>query len=86
MITGKWKPPILYFLFHNDEIRFNELWKSIPKVSKKVLTDQLRQLEDNGLLEKREVDSFPVQVYYRLSKKGESLGHILSALDEFGSE
>ena len=86
MITGKWKPPILFYLFHNEEIRFNELWKSIPKVSKKVLVDQLKKLEDDGLIDKREVDSFPVQVYYRLSEKGKSLGDILAALDEFGEK
>lgn len=86
MISGKWKPPILYHLFHQKEIRFNELWRSIPRVSKKVLTEQLRQLEDDGLIDKRVVDAFPVQVYYRLSSKGQSLGKALEVLDQFGRQ
>jgi len=86
MISGKWKPPILYYLFHQKEIRFNALWRSIPRVSKKVLTEQLRQLEDDGLIDKRTVDAFPTQVYYRLSFKGQSLGEALEVLDKFGRE
>lgn len=84
MISGKWKPPILYFLFHNQEIRFDDLWKSIPKISKKVLAEHLKQMNEAGLIVKRKVDSFPTEVYYRLSPKGKSLGPVLSALEEFG--
>lgn len=85
MISGKWKPPILYILFCNDEVRFNVLWKSIPQVSKKVLIEQLKHLENSGLIKKRELNSFPVAVYYSLSEKGKSLGTILNDLDSFGS-
>ncbi|RIA09222.1 HxlR family transcriptional regulator [Flavobacteriaceae bacterium MAR_2010_72] len=86
MISGKWKPPILYFLFNNEEIRFNTLWRELPQISKKVLAEHLKQLEEDGLVSKREVDAFPIEVYYSLSKKGKSLGSILSALDAFGSD
>ncbi len=85
MISGKWTPPILYFLFINQDMRFNDLWRSIPRVSKKVLSTHLKQLEDVGLISKREVDSFPIEVYYSLSEKGKLLGNILSDLDDFGS-
>ena len=86
MISGKWTPPILYFLFNNQEMRFNDLWRSIPKLSKKVLSERLKQLEHVGLISKREVDSFPIEVYYSLSEKGKLLGNILSDLDDFGSK
>lgn len=86
MISGKWTPPILYFLFNNQDMRFNDLWRSIPKISKKVLSERLKQLENVGLISKREVDSFPIEVYYSLSEKGKSLGNILSDLDDFGSK
>ena len=86
MISGKWTPPILYFLFSNRDIRFNTLWRSIPKISKKVLTEHLKKLESVGLISKREVNSFPIEVHYSLSEKGKSLGTILSDLDNFGSE
>jgi len=76
---------ILHFLFHQGEFRFNELWRSMPKVSKKVLSEHLRQMEAKGLIVRREVNGFPSEVYYGLSKKGKALGPILSALDEFGN-
>jgi DNA-binding HxlR family transcriptional regulator len=85
MVSGKWKPMILHFLFHKGEFRFNDLWRSMPKVSKKVLTQHLRQMEAQGLIVRREVNGFPAEVYYSLSDKGKSLGPILSALHEFGS-
>ncbi len=86
MISGKWTPAILYFLFNHQDIRFNALWRSIPKISKKVLTECLKQLEYVDLISKREVDSFPMEVHYSLTEKGKSLGNILSALDDFGSK
>ncbi|WP_162415612.1 winged helix-turn-helix transcriptional regulator [Cyclobacterium roseum] len=85
MVSGKWKPMILHFLFHYGEYRFNDLWRSMPKVSKKVLTEHLRQMEEQGLIKRREVNGFPLEVYYHLSEKGRELGPILAALDEFGN-
>jgi DNA-binding HxlR family transcriptional regulator len=86
MVSGKWKPMILHFLFHYGEYRFNDLWRSMPKVSKKVLSEHLRQMEKQGLIMRREVNGFPSEVYYDLSKKGRELGPILAALDKFGSQ
>ena len=85
MVSGKWKPLILHFLFHHGAFRFNELWRSMPKVSRKVLTEHLRQLEAKGLIERQVVNGFPPEVYYDLSEKGKALGPILAALDEFGA-
>jgi DNA-binding HxlR family transcriptional regulator len=84
-ISVKWKPLILYFLFYQGEIRFNDLWRSMPKVSKKVLTTHLREMEAQGLIVRNEVNGFPPEVYYDLSEKGKALGPILATLDEFGS-
>lgn len=83
MISGKWKPLILYFLFHEGEFRFNDLWRAMPKVSKKVLTQHLRQMEDHDLIIRRTVNGFPSEVYYNLSERGKSLGPILAALEDF---
>lgn len=85
MVSGKWKPMVLYFLFHGGEFRFNDLWRAMPKVSKKVLTEHLRQMEAQDLIVRKEVNGFPPETYYNLSDKGKSLGPILSALDKFGS-
>ncbi|WP_100630092.1 winged helix-turn-helix transcriptional regulator [Algoriphagus formosus] len=85
MISGKWNPLILYHLFHQGNYRFNELWQTIPKVSKKVLTKHLRQLEENGLIQRKEIQGFPPRTSYNLSNKGKKLGPILKDLDNFGN-
>jgi DNA-binding HxlR family transcriptional regulator len=84
MLSGKWKPLIMLNLFQNDQIRFIELWRNMPRVSKKVLLEQLRQMEVNGLIERLEINGFPPEVYYRLSERGRALGPNLQSLDEWG--
>jgi DNA-binding HxlR family transcriptional regulator len=86
MLSGKWKPIILYHLFHNQQIRFTELWRIIPKVAKKVLLDHLRQMENDGLIIRNERSGFPPEVCYRLSEKGKALGPILSSLETWANE
>ncbi|WP_118975229.1 winged helix-turn-helix transcriptional regulator [Taibaiella koreensis] len=85
-LTGKWKPVVLFHLFHNADIRSNELWRVIPKVSKKVLLEQLRQMEDDGLILREERHHFPPEVYYRLSEKGKALGTALVGLEAWANE
>lgn len=85
-LSGKWKPVILYHLFHNEDIRSNELWRVIPKVSKKVLLDHLKQMEEDGLILREERHSFPPEVYYRLSEKGKALGTALARLEAWANE
>jgi DNA-binding HxlR family transcriptional regulator len=86
MLSGKWKPIILYHLFHNDEMRFTELWRIIPKVAKKVLLDHLKQMENDGLIIREEKHTFPPEVYYRISKTGKALGPALAALEAWANE
>jgi len=84
MLSGKWKPMILHYLFHYGEFRFNDLWRSMPRVSKKVLADPLLQMESKGIIKRRETKGFPPEVHYRLTEKGKALGPILAALEKFG--
>lgn len=86
MLSGKWKPIILYHLFHNKEMRFTELWRIIPKVAKKVLLEHLRQMEQHGLLIREEKHTFPPEVYYRISEKGRTLGPTLAAMESWANE
>jgi DNA-binding HxlR family transcriptional regulator len=85
MLSGKWKPVILFYLFHNDKMRFTELWRVIPKVAKKVLLEQLRDLEMNRLVIREEKNTFPPEVYYSLSERGKSLGPALAALEDWAN-
>ncbi|WP_448701207.1 winged helix-turn-helix transcriptional regulator [Mucilaginibacter sp. AW1-3] len=86
MLSGKWKPIILYHLFRTSEMRFTELWRIIPKVAKKVLLEHLKQMEADGLITREEKHTFPPEVYYRISAKGQALGPVLAALDTWANE
>ncbi|MGH1516918.1 winged helix-turn-helix transcriptional regulator [Chryseobacterium sp. JK1] len=86
ILSGKWKPLILHSLFEEEKVRFVELWRKMPRVSKKVLSEQLKQLEDDHIIQRIEVYNFPPEVYYKLTEKGEKLGPILTELHTWGSE
>ncbi|MDN3581786.1 winged helix-turn-helix transcriptional regulator [Mucilaginibacter flavus] len=85
MLAGKWKPVILFYLFHNEKMRFTELWRVIPKVAKKVLLDQLKDMELNQLVIREEKHTFPPEVYYKLSDRGKALGPALAALEDWAN-
>ena len=85
LLSGKWKPLILHHLFHEKEIRFIELWRKMPKVSKKVLLEQLHQMQEHHIIERIEKNGFPPQVYYRLHRDTKELGPALQILDRWGS-
>ncbi|QNK62927.1 helix-turn-helix transcriptional regulator [Pedobacter sp. PAMC26386] len=86
ILSGKWKAIILYHLFYQKEMRFTELWRVIPKVTKKVLLEHLKQMEAQGLITRRELHTFPPEVYYKLSAKGKALAPALSALELWANE
>jgi DNA-binding HxlR family transcriptional regulator len=86
MLSGKWKPIILYHLFHQEQIRFTDLWRIIPKVAKKVLLDHLKQMEGHGLIIRTEKNTFPPEVYYQISEKGRAMGPALTALELWANE
>ncbi|WP_310392548.1 helix-turn-helix domain-containing protein [Hymenobacter sp.] len=85
MIAGKWKPVILQHL-EPGEIRFVALWRAIPRVSKKVLLEQLRQLEADGLVGRREHQTFPPEVGYCLTERGTSLIPVLQFIDRWAAQ
>ena len=86
ILSGKWKPMILYYLSQNSDMRFTELWRIIPKVAKKVLLDQLKQLELDGLIVREEKSGFPPEVCYRISEKSKALIPVLFALENWANE
>jgi DNA-binding HxlR family transcriptional regulator len=86
MIGGKWKPVIIYAL--NDEtLRFSQLLDKLqPRVTQRMLTKQLRQLEADGLITRKVYAQVPPKVEYSLTELGRSLLPILDQLCEWGSE
>ena len=86
LIGGKWKPIILYLIQH-DINRFGVLKKSMPRISKKVLTKQLRELEQDNLIHRDvKVASAPQIVVYTLTLKGVSLRRLIDEMIDWGME
>ena len=86
MLQGKWKLQILYELCIKCPMRFGELKKSVGNVSQEVLTAQLRQMEDSGLLTRTVYPEVPPRVEYTLTELGYSLKPILDAMWNWGEE
>ena len=83
LISDKWKVLILRDLLPGTK-RFGELKKSLGHVSQKVLTSQLRQMEENGLLTRTVYPEVPPRVEYSLTDLGYSLKPILDAMSNWG--
>lgn len=86
LIGNKWKMLIIRNLIFNEKQRFTDFVKTIPGISKKVLTDNLRALEDDGLIIREVFAEVPPRVVYSLSGLGNSLRPIWSAMEVWGEE
>jgi DNA-binding HxlR family transcriptional regulator len=78
-IGGKWKPIILFYLKEGTK-RSAELSRRIPEASPKVLTEQLRELERDGLIQREIFPTVPAKVQYSLTERGNSLQPVLQAM------
>lgn len=85
IIGGKWKP-ILIYLLANGSLRFGKLLMFTPTISKKVLTDQLRELEEDGIIIRKKFAEIPPRVEYSLSEKGKALLPVLKTLSDWSFE
>ena len=83
VIGGKWKCVILCHLTHGKK-RTNELKRLMPDITQKMLTQQLRELEADGVINRIAYNQVPPKVEYELSEYGQSLGSILDALCAWG--
>ena len=83
MIGDKWKVLIIRELLPGTK-RFNEIHHSIDGISQKVLTQKLREMESDGLLERKVYAEVPPKVEYSLTELGKSLGPVLDSLKEWG--
>lgn len=83
LFSGKWKPLILFHFFETGNIRFTELWRMMPVVSKKVLLEQLKELEDKGIVQRRQTNVFPPEVYYGLTDRGQSLSPLIQSIEKW---
>lgn len=82
-LGGKWKIVILWLLEEKPR-RFNELRRLLHGISQKVLTDQLRQLESDGLIVREQFEEIPPRVIYTLTDYGRSAHDVIEALCAWG--
>lgn len=83
MIANKWKILILRDLLTGTK-RYNELTRSVAGISAKVLTENLRELESDGIISRKVYPVVPPKVEYSLTKKGNELKPIINLMKEFG--
>ena len=86
IIGGKCKPLILYLLIEEGTKRFKELKSLITQISQKTLTNQLRELEADGLIHRQSFAEIPPRVEYSITEKGSSLFPILESMCKWGEE
>lgn len=70
IFTGKWKVIILFQIFQYETLRFSELQRLIPSITKKMLSGQLRDLEKNGILKREVFPEIPPKVEYSVTAHG----------------
>lgn len=86
MIGGKYKSLILWYLLENEVMRYGELQKNVILATPKMLTQQLRELENDGLVHREVFPVVPPKVEYSLTAVGKSLKPILTAMYQWGEE
>ena len=86
VVTGKWKSLILWELNHDGARRFGELRRGLPGVSEKMLIQQLREMEADGLVHREVYREVPPRVEYSLTDEGASLNVALGSLGRWGTE
>lgn len=84
-IGGKWKTVVLWYL-RSQTLRFSELRKRIPDITEKMLSLQLKALEDHGIIRREVFAEVPLRVEYSLTEFGKTLIPVLEAIAKWGRE
>jgi DNA-binding HxlR family transcriptional regulator len=86
IIGGKWKPAIIYALVMEGPLRFVELKRRIPKITQRMLTQQLRDLESYGIVRREHFKEIPPRVQYSVTPVGRSLHPFFKSLCDWAGE
>ncbi|WFD10209.1 winged helix-turn-helix transcriptional regulator [Tepidibacter hydrothermalis] len=86
VIGGKWKLVILWHLGKEGIHRYNELRRLMPGITHKMLSQKLKELEADGLINRKQYNEVPPKVEYSLTKKGYSVMPILDTMHKWGRE
>ena len=86
LVGGKWKTVILYHLMENEKLRYNELRKKMDSVTERTLSLQLKQLQEDGIINRKVYTSKPpLKVVYSLTKLGKTLIPLLKSIEDWGN-
>lgn len=85
-IGGKYKGRILWYLHYNTILRYGELGRTLPDITTKMLTQTLRELETNNLINRKVYHQVPPKVEYSLTETGKELIPFISYLKEWGDK
>lgn len=85
ILVGKWKPIILLTLLKEGTKRFSDLKRSVPGITQKMLTNQLRDLEQEDIITRKVYLQVPPKVEYSMTEYGKTLEPILVAMHEWGT-
>ena len=86
LISGKYKPIILYCLMEYEPVRFNQMQRYLGRVADKTLSQNLKELERDGLIHRKMYAEVPPKVEYTLTERGSSLVKVLDQLCEWGTQ
>lgn len=86
VVGGKWKWLILYKLFQNKVQRYGEIKKKMPSITHKMLSHELKELESENLIQRKEYSQVPPKVEYWLTEKGETLIPMLELMSKWGAD
>jgi DNA-binding HxlR family transcriptional regulator len=86
LIDGKWKMHILFWLWKKQVLRYSELKRALGTITHKMLSNQLKELEKDHLILRKEYAQVPPKVEYSLSEKGLTIMPVLNSLCEWGHE
>ncbi|MDK1374748.1 helix-turn-helix domain-containing protein [Sinorhizobium sp. 6-70] len=86
VLEGRWKLPILLQLSRSGAMRFSDLARSIPNISKRMLTQQLKQMQADGLVRRLILDGTATRVEYQLTDWGRALRPSLASLVEWAQK
>jgi DNA-binding HxlR family transcriptional regulator len=86
LISGKYKPIVLYCLMEYEPVRFNEMRRYLGSAADKTLSQTLKELERDGLINRKMYPEIPPKVEYTLTERGHSLMKVLDQLCTWGTE
>lgn len=83
VVSGKWKLPIIAALLR-DKNRFKDLLESTEKITPRMLSKELKELEMNSIIERKVYDQTPVLIEYRLTKSGKDIANVIDSMIDWG--